>query len=77
MSTPRLTVRAAAAADIPGIIALSERVYGSDSGYTPEMLRGQLAQFAEGQMVAEYDGHIVGYCATFRVAAGMHRGGAE
>ena len=65
---PRLTVREAGAADIPAIVALSERVYGADNGYTPEMLRGQLAHFPEGQFLAEYDGRVVGYCATFRAS---------
>jgi predicted amidohydrolase/GNAT superfamily N-acetyltransferase len=63
----RLLVRGATLADIPGIVALSERVYGPDAGYTPEMIRGHLAQFAQGQFVAEFDGSIVGYCATFRI----------
>jgi len=29
------------------------------------MLRGQINRFPEGQFVAEYNGNIVGYCATF------------
>ena len=66
-SKARLVVREARAADIAGIVALSERVYGVDSSYTPEMLQGQLAQFPLGQFVAEYDGTAVGYCATFRI----------
>lgn len=36
--------------------------------YTEAMLRGQLNRFPEGQLVAEYDGRVVGYCASFRVA---------
>jgi predicted amidohydrolase/GNAT superfamily N-acetyltransferase len=63
----RLVVRVAEAADIPEIVALSERVYGADASYTPEMVQGQLAQFAPGQFVAAYDGRVVGYCATFRL----------
>lgn len=68
MDKPRLTVRGATAADIPGIVALSERVYGVDSGYTPEMVQGQLARFPEGQMLAVFEDKVVGYCATFRVS---------
>jgi len=70
-SVARLAMREASAADIPGIVALCERVYGTDNGYTPEMVRGQLAQFPDGQFLAEYDGRVVGYCATFRAAEAL------
>ncbi len=63
----RLTVRPASVADIPAIVALSERVYGEDGGYTAEMLTGQVAQFPQGMFVAIYEGVAVGYCATFRI----------
>lgn len=63
----RLTLRHAGIADIPAIVALSERVYGVDSGYTAEMLTGQIAQFPQGVFVAFYDDAAVGYCATFRI----------
>lgn len=65
---PRLTVRQAALADIPAIAALTERVYGKAAAYTPEMIRGQLMHFPEGQFVATLGEHVVGYCSTFRVA---------
>ncbi|WP_058836345.1 bifunctional GNAT family N-acetyltransferase/carbon-nitrogen hydrolase family protein [Luteimonas abyssi] len=63
----RLAVRNATVADIPAIAALSERVYGEDGGYTPEMLTGQVAQFPQGVFVAVYEDEVVGYCATFRI----------
>src|SRR5690606_29875301 len=68
---PRLTVRQAALADIPAIAALTERVYGKAAAYTPEMIRGQLMHFPEGQFVATLGEHVVGYCSTFRVAEGL------
>jgi predicted amidohydrolase/GNAT superfamily N-acetyltransferase len=63
---PTLVVRQAEPRDIGGIVALSQRVYGEEASYTPEMVQGHLAQFPTGQFVAEYEGTIVGYCATFR-----------
>jgi predicted amidohydrolase/GNAT superfamily N-acetyltransferase len=63
----RLVVRQAQARDVDGIVELSERVYGHRDSYTPEMVYGHLAKFALGQFVAEHEGRIVGYCATFRV----------
>jgi GNAT superfamily N-acetyltransferase len=67
-SQSRLFVRRATRADIPGIVALSARTYGERMAYSPEMVGGQLAQFPDGQYVAEYDGLVVGYCATFCIA---------
>jgi len=64
---PRLVVRQAEARDVEAIVELSERVYGALAGYTPEMINGHLAQFTLGQFVAEHEGRVVGYCATFRV----------
>ncbi|MCG6118765.1 MAG: carbon-nitrogen hydrolase family protein [Aquimonas sp.] len=73
----RLILRNATRADVPGIVALSATTYGEHFAYLPEMVGGQLAQFPEGQFVAEYDGQIVGYCATFRIdeAAAMSQHG--
>jgi predicted amidohydrolase/ribosomal protein S18 acetylase RimI-like enzyme len=65
---PRLTVRQAALADIPAVAALTGRVYGKASAYTPEMIRGQLMHFPEGQFVATLGEDVVGYCSTFRIA---------
>ena len=65
---PQLRVRGASTADIPAIVALSARVYGADFCYTEEMVAGQLSHFTEGLFVAEFEGTVVGYCATFRIA---------
>jgi predicted amidohydrolase/GNAT superfamily N-acetyltransferase len=63
----RLVLRTARAADIPAIVALSERVYSKDNAYSAEMLAGQQAQFGDGVYVALFEGEVVGYCATFRI----------
>lgn len=62
---PKLIIRNLQPADLSAVVALSKRIYGV--GYSEEMLRGQLTQFAEGQFVAEYEGKVVGHCATFRI----------
>jgi predicted amidohydrolase/GNAT superfamily N-acetyltransferase len=64
---PRLIVRQATLEDVPQLVELTARVYTPEWGHSPEMLRGQQAHFPQGQFVAEYDGRIVGYCATFRI----------
>ncbi len=63
----KLLVRQARISDIDGIVALSMRTYGDETAYSPEMIRGQIVQFDQGQFVAEYGTLIVGYCATFRI----------
>ena len=60
-------VRQARLEDVPALVKLTALVYPPDWGHSAEMLRGQQAHFPRGQFVAEYDGEIVGYCATFRV----------
>ncbi|HMM68658.1 MAG TPA: GNAT family N-acetyltransferase, partial [Dokdonella sp.] len=62
-----LAVRNARLADIDDLVALTAKVYGPELGHSADMLRGQQAQFPAGQFVAEYDGRIVGFCATFRI----------
>ncbi len=62
---PKLILRQLQPEDFPALIELSARVYGA--GYTDAMLRGQLSHFPEGQFVAEYEGTVVGHCATFRI----------
>ncbi len=66
---PPLIVRNARIKDIPHIRSLVSRVYrASGMGtYSRPMLMGQIHNFPEGQFVAEYEGSIVGYCATFLI----------
>ena len=67
---PKLIVRQAALADIAGIRDLMAKAYpafGPTGVYSEAQLRGQMHQFPEGQFVATYEGHIIGYCATFRI----------
>ncbi len=74
---PSLIVRNARASDAPRVARLSEKVYGASHAYSPEMIQGQVTNFPEGQFVAEYEGEIVGYCATFiaheELALGSHK----
>jgi len=65
---PSLVIRNASAGDAREIARLSAKIYGDDHAYTPEMVRGQVANFPDGQFVAEYEGRVVGYCATFIAA---------
>ncbi len=61
----RLIVRRAKRSDIDALADLSRRVYAPVAGYSRRTLRAQLNNFPDGQFVAEYDGKIVGHCATF------------
>ena len=63
----KLVLRNATGTDIPSLVELTRKVYGGDNGHSADMLRGQQAQFPTGQFVAEYEGKIVGFCATFRI----------
>lgn len=65
--SPKLVIRNAKLGDISAIRTLVARVYPEDKTYTKDMLRGQINTFKQGQFVAEYEGRIVGYCATFIV----------
>ncbi|MBX7197868.1 MAG: GNAT family N-acetyltransferase [Rhodospirillaceae bacterium] len=60
-----LNIRYAKIADIPEIMSLMARTYADMPSYSEDMLRGQITRFSQGQFVAEYNGRIVGYCATF------------
>jgi predicted amidohydrolase/predicted N-acetyltransferase YhbS len=66
-----LTIRNARYKDIPALVRLNRKVYGAGWGGSEgwsvdnKMLRGQISMFPEGQFVAEYDGEVVGHCATF------------
>jgi predicted amidohydrolase/GNAT superfamily N-acetyltransferase len=65
---PKLLLRQARPADVPQLVALTARVYSAEWGHSADMLQAQQSRFAEGQFVVEYEGTIVGYCATFRIA---------
>lgn len=60
----RLVVRTAQIRDIDVIQALTVRAYPKQIPYSRDELRGQINNFPAGQLVAEYEGQIVGYCAT-------------
>ncbi|MEZ4700470.1 MAG: bifunctional GNAT family N-acetyltransferase/carbon-nitrogen hydrolase family protein [Rhodothermales bacterium] len=64
-----ITVRKATLEDIPAISDLSSRAYASSGmqAYPEAMLRGQITQFPEGQIVVTHDDRVIGYCATFIV----------
>ncbi|HWU78276.1 MAG TPA: GNAT family N-acetyltransferase [Rhodanobacter sp.] len=64
--TPKLVMRRATPADVPALVALTAHVYTAEWGHSTEMLQSQQTHFPEGQFVAEYEGKVIGYCATFR-----------
>lgn len=61
----KLVVRWAKRSDADAIAALSRRIYAPAPWTTRDMARAQINNFPDGQFVAEYDGKIVGHCATF------------
>jgi len=63
--TARLLLRNATLDDVPAILALQARSYPSMQPDPPSMIRGQIAAFPEGQYVVEYEGELVGWCASF------------
>jgi predicted amidohydrolase/ribosomal protein S18 acetylase RimI-like enzyme len=63
----RLSLRTARPSDAEHILDLADRSYTDIGGYTLGVIQGQLSTFLEGKIVAEYDGRIVGYCATFMI----------
>ena len=64
----RLFVRPATSDDIPEIREVMHASYPRGTElYTESMLRGQINRFPEGQFVADFDGRVVGYCASFRI----------
>ncbi len=65
--TPKLLLRQATPADVPALVTLTGRIYTLEWGHSAEMLRSQQTHFPEGQFVVEYEGVLVGYCATFRI----------
>ncbi len=63
-----LQIRNATTADVAAIEALSDKVYPDMPPYPAGALRGQINAFPEGQFVAEYEGKVIGYCASLRVS---------
>ncbi|PWE16398.1 carbon-nitrogen hydrolase [Marinicauda salina] len=61
----KLSVRNATVDDISAILALQDRAYPDMPPDLPGMIRGQIRAFPEGQFVVEYEGEVVGWCATF------------
>jgi len=68
LASSRLTVRRASAADAEAVAELSRKIYETQPPLKVQMIRGQLNNFPEGQFVAEYNGTVVGYCATFIIS---------
>jgi predicted amidohydrolase/predicted N-acetyltransferase YhbS len=68
-SKAKLIVRSATVADARAIAALSTKVYGKGEAFTAAQIRGLVNNFPEGQFVAEYEGKIVGHCATLIVSS--------
>ncbi|SHL58716.1 Predicted amidohydrolase [Rhodanobacter sp. OK091] len=66
-NAPKLLLRQAVLDDVPQLVELTSRIYTPEWGHSAEMLRSQQTHFPEGQFVVEYEGKIVGYCATFRI----------
>jgi len=66
-SDAKLVIRPAVSADARTIAALSVKVFGKSNASTQAEVRGQINNFPEGQLVAEYEGRIVGHCATMVV----------
>jgi predicted amidohydrolase/GNAT superfamily N-acetyltransferase len=67
-SPARLEVRQAVPADVPAIIGLIGRAYPGFGNYSPGQILGQINNFPEGQFVAVFEGEVVGYCASSRIA---------
>ncbi len=67
----KLMVRRARLQDVEALYQLSKRVYGRQLSHTISELRGQINIFPQGQFVAEYDGKVVGHCATFVVSEAL------
>jgi predicted amidohydrolase/GNAT superfamily N-acetyltransferase len=64
LSDAKIIIRNASLMDAAAIAQLNQHVYGEHS-FQQEHIRGHINTFPEGQFVAEFQGKIVGYCATF------------
>lgn len=67
----KLIIREATVEDAPAIARLSVKVYGKADAFTRAELRGQIINFPQGQFVAEYEGVLVGHCATMIITAAL------
>ncbi|HXK54227.1 MAG TPA: GNAT family N-acetyltransferase [Hyphomicrobiales bacterium] len=65
---PKLIVRQARIGDVEEIENISRRAFAPQLYNTAAAARSQISNFPEGQFVAEYEGKIVGHCATFRIS---------
>ena len=63
----KLIVRTAKIADVAAIYDLVKRVYTDMEPYGADQLRGQINNFPDGVLIAEYEQQVVGYCATIRL----------
>lgn len=63
----KIILRAAVVKDVEDIHDLHSRIYPDDA-FTLAMIRGHILNFPDGQFVVEYEGKIVGYCATFIIS---------
>ncbi len=72
-SKAKLVIRNASLEDAEAIYRLADKVYGkSDLPHcNADMIRGQIANYPDGQFVALYEGIVVGYCATFRISGNL------
>lgn len=61
----KLFLRTATLDDVPQLCALSEKVYGPKDAFLEKHIRSHIMTFPEGQLVAEFEGQIVGHAATF------------
>ncbi|MEO6093230.1 MAG: GNAT family N-acetyltransferase [Novosphingobium sp.] len=66
-SKAKLIIRPATRRDARAIAQLSAKVYGKVDAFTQAEVRGQINNFPEGQFVADYEGNIIGHCATMIV----------
>ncbi|MCP5467775.1 MAG: GNAT family N-acetyltransferase [Deltaproteobacteria bacterium] len=64
----QLTIRQAKIRDIHKIQKLIQQVYPKLATYPLSLIRGQINSFPEGHFVAQYDGEIIGYCASIRLS---------
>ncbi len=75
-SPVKLIVRQAEIRDVPAVVELVKRVYPDIPPYTPGMVQAHCTTFPAGQFVAEYEGDVVGYAASFiideKTALGPH-----